>query len=212
MIITVTHTRTEERADLDLPNDKGYTMEGAALALADMKHIGDDEEALADSIWQTEYRFWVNAISDAVNAKLLRPVRGTGADEAKENIRTFNGRLSVSQLNQWLKGEHPECKYKFEAITARPAKKKKQTDLPDWRLLVEVEANRLWLKWREQGTNPQKTMLKEPLAKWCITENILTGGKTNPNEDYIYRHMLSGWTPPKDTEKVRKARKALFEE
>ena len=54
------HTRTGSRSPLDLPNEIGYTCEGAALALADMYPISEDEKNSADTIWENQFKFWVD--------------------------------------------------------------------------------------------------------------------------------------------------------
>jgi hypothetical protein len=67
----------------------------------------------------------------------------------------------------------------------------------NWILLVQAEATRRWKSLREEGANPTKHNIKDDLATWCRETNVRTDGDINPSGDYIYRHVLRKWTPPK---------------
>jgi hypothetical protein len=67
-----------------------------------------------------------------------------------------------------------------------------------WILLVQVEAAKRWKILRGAGANPTKNNIKDDLATWCRETGVLTDGDISPSSEYIYRHVLRKWTPPKD--------------
>jgi len=70
--------------------------------------------------------------------------------------------------------------------------------LENWKMRIQAEAAIRWRKLRKVGCNPTKHSLKDDLAGWCRTEAIMTNTGINPTAEYIYRHVLRQWTPPKD--------------
>jgi hypothetical protein len=64
-------------------------------------------------------------------------------------------------------------------------------------LLIQAEAAKRWKLLRDAGANPTKHNIKDDLANWCRETGVLTDGDINPNAEYIYRHVLRKWTPPK---------------
>ena len=68
----------------------------------------------------------------------------------------------------------------------------------NWILLVQAEAAKRWKALRAAGANPTKHNIKDDLATWCKKTNVLTRRGINPTSDYLYRHVLRKWTPPKN--------------
>ena len=67
----------------------------------------------------------------------------------------------------------------------------------NWMLLIQAEAAGRWKLLRVAGANPTKNNIKDDLARWCRETGVVTDGDINPTAEYIYRHVLSKWTPPK---------------
>lgn len=72
-----------------------------------------------------------------------------------------------------------------------------EPETKNWILLIQAEAARRWKLLREAGANPTKNSIKGDLAIWCRESGVLTDGGINPNAEYISRHVLRKWTPPK---------------
>lgn len=68
----------------------------------------------------------------------------------------------------------------------------------NWKLLVQAEAARRWTVLRAAGANPTPHSIRDDLATWCRTEGVKTKTGINPSSEYIYRHALRNWTPPRD--------------
>lgn len=67
----------------------------------------------------------------------------------------------------------------------------------NWKLKVQAEAASLWKKLKEAGCNPTKNNIKDDLARWCRDQDVQTDRGINPSSEYISRHALRDWTPPK---------------
>ncbi|PTR15064.1 hypothetical protein C8R31_10491 [Nitrosospira sp. Nsp2] len=67
-----------------------------------------------------------------------------------------------------------------------------------WKMRIQEQAAFLWRKYKAMGSSPTKNSIKGDLAKWCRDNNVISKSGINPSEDYIYRHVLSGWIPPTD--------------
>ena len=72
------------------------------------------------------------------------------------------------------------------------------SDTKNWVMVVQIEAARRWAELRKAGANPTKHALRLDLAKWCQGQGIKTKMGINPSAQYIYRHALRKWNPPKD--------------
>lgn len=72
-----------------------------------------------------------------------------------------------------------------------------ETETKNWMLLIQAEAAKRWKSLRGAGANPTKNNIKGDLATWCKETNVLTDGGINPTAEYIYRHVLRKWEPPK---------------
>ena len=72
-----------------------------------------------------------------------------------------------------------------------------EPETKNWMLLIQAEAAKRWKLLRDVGANPTKHNIKDDLANWCRETGVLTDGDINPNAEYIYRHVLRKWTPPK---------------
>lgn len=69
----------------------------------------------------------------------------------------------------------------------------------NWMLLVQIEAATLWRELKKLDcTSPTRHSIKDDLAKICRKKEIKTDYGIYPAADYIYRHVLRGWTPPTD--------------
>lgn len=68
----------------------------------------------------------------------------------------------------------------------------------NWKMRIQEEAAARWRRLRANGANPTKNSIKDDLSKWCRDKNILTSTGITPNAEYIARHVLKDWTPPKD--------------
>jgi len=66
----------------------------------------------------------------------------------------------------------------------------------NWKLQVQAEAARMFLKLRAIGCKPTKHSIKDDLAKWCKETGVKTKSLIHPDAEYIYRHALRDWTPP----------------
>jgi len=82
--------------------------------------------------------------------------------------------------------------------TASDAPKGDDKVTSNWILLVQAEAARQWLMRKKMNCSPTKNNIKNDLAKICSEKNIVTDYGIHPTADYIYRHVLRGWTPPTD--------------
>jgi hypothetical protein len=89
------------------------------------------------------------------------------------------------------------------AVDAPPApeqaKSKGENDslkITNWKLQVQAEAVRMFLKLRAMGCKPTKNSIKDDLAKWCVDKGVKTKSLSHPSAEYIYRHALREWTPP----------------
>lgn len=93
-----------------------------------------------------------------------------------------------------------EAKALLNGINA-PAESAPKSDdkvTSNWILLVQSEAATLWRKLKGMNCSPTKNNIKADLAKICREKEIKTDHGIYPTADYIYRHVLGGWTPPTD--------------
>jgi len=74
----------------------------------------------------------------------------------------------------------------------------KEASSSNWKLLVQAEAAKRWKALRAAGANPTRHSIRDDLAIWCRNEKVKTKTGINPNPEYIYRHALRNWTPPRD--------------
>ena len=74
----------------------------------------------------------------------------------------------------------------------------KEASSSNWKLLVQAEAARRWKALRAAGANPTLHSIRDDLAIWCRNEGVKTKTGINPNSEYIYRHVLRNWAPPRD--------------
>lgn len=95
---------------------------------------------------------------------------------------------------QWRHGDGTPVDTATEAAPAT-----KQTDLPDWKMRVQAEAAQEWRRLRAMGCNPTVASIAPIMARWCISNNVLTKTGINPRERYLREHVLGGkhWSPPR---------------
>lgn len=104
-----------------------------------------------------------------------------------------------NDLNTWLEKNEPrlDCEFtKPGAPSAKSSPDNPHTPMANWKMRIQAQAAIIWNGYRDIGCSPTKHSIKGDLVKWCREEGVITGTGITPNEDYIYRHVLNGWTPP----------------
>ena len=87
---------------------------------------------------------------------------------------------------------------KTDALVADADPKQEPVPIGNWKMRIQEEATRRWRRLRHAGCSPTKHALKDELARWCREEEVTTATTgVSPSAEYIYRHVLRDWTPPK---------------
>lgn len=68
----------------------------------------------------------------------------------------------------------------------------------NWKMQIQVEAAALVLRLRASGANPTTRSIIDPMAKWCVANNVKTDSGIHPSANYLRTHVLGGkhWNLP----------------
>ena len=70
--------------------------------------------------------------------------------------------------------------------------------VPNWKMLIQAEADAHCLRLRKAGANPTKHSILDSMAQWCRDNNVMTDGNIFPSANYLRAHVLGGkhWEVP----------------
>jgi hypothetical protein len=124
-----------------------------------------------------------------------------GEDGEEMPIPTADWLVSLDDTEKWLHSKGVPVNFdKLRTDLDKQKQPEKSIPQPvaNWKMAIQSQAAVIWRQYRAMAANPTKNSIKGDLARWCRDNKITTKTGINPDEDYIYRHVLRGWTPPTD--------------
>lgn len=127
-----------------------------------------------------------------------------GNDAAEMPLPTADWLVSLEDAGKWsqTKGiclDFDDLRSAYgKSKTENSADSKGKKEPNNWKMLIQRQAAEIWRKYKSMDCSPTKNSIKADLARWCRDNKIESDSGIIPSESYIYRHVLSGWEPPKD--------------
>lgn len=169
-----------------------YTLEEAAIAIKEATGARDDE-----MLHKFRKAAGAGALPTYEPGKNSQYIYG---EDFASRVRESYEEAYWDDLNTWLEAKEKRITWRFPAPVSQKvsAGDTATTETKNWMLRIQTEAARRWKALRAGDANPTKHNIRVDLAKWCKEIGVMTDRDINPSADYIYRHVLRKWTPPKD--------------